>query len=66
MYKIILQTWYQEKPNEIFEEQYEDLEFDDIYDAAEYLGKNIEKIAEWYPVCGDITIKYYGGKTDRK
>lgn len=56
MYKIILHTWYQETPDIIHEEPYDNMEFEHIIDAAEYLGKNIEYITEWFPVT-KITIE---------
>ena len=56
-YQIFLTTWYQEVPHRDYIEPYrKDLYFDDMIAAAEYLGKNAEKIMSELPVC-EINIK---------
>lgn len=57
MYEIVLQTWYQETPKTSYHESYNNMEFEFIEDACEYLGKNYEAILNEYPV-EQITIKY--------
>lgn len=44
--KILLHTWYQEVGDQI--EIYK--EFEDMQEACEYLGANIVKILDEYPV----------------
>ena len=46
MYEIILKTWYQERPNDRYDEVYHGMGFEDMESAAKYLGDNIEKILE--------------------
>lgn len=57
MYKIILHTWYQESPDEIFKESYNDMRFESLPIACEFLGENYEKILDEFPVVKiEITI----------
>ncbi len=54
--KIILETWYQETPEENhFETLLED--FESIDDALVFLAENHETIINNYPVVG-VNIKY--------
>ena len=55
-YKIVLETWYQEKP---YENNYETLveDFDSMDEALAFLAKNHEKILNDYPVTG-LKVKY--------
>ena len=57
MYEIILFTWYQETPKDIYEEVYNNLGFETLQEACEYLGTNAEKIIDEFPVTY-ITVKY--------
>jgi len=58
MYKIELTTWYQETPNKYYKEIYRNLEFKSMEDAAVYLGKNIQRIRDEFPVVS-IKLKKY-------
>jgi hypothetical protein len=58
MYEIILKTWYQEKPDERYDEVYKNLGFKDMIDVIEYLSNNSETILYEFPVDGEIIIKY--------
>ena len=57
MYEIILETWYQETPNEKYDVSYHNLGFESIEEAVKYLNDNIEIILDEFPVQ-KITIKY--------
>ena len=57
MYEIVLNTWYQETPDEVMEEVYRSMEFETIEDARQYLGKNVEKIIDEFPI-EEIAIRF--------
>lgn len=56
MFEIILETWYQEVPEEKFFEVYNECSFSSIEGAIEFLSENKEKILDNFPVQG-IEIK---------
>lgn len=57
MYEIIMNTWYQEKPDEIQREVYHGMGFETIEDACEFLGENCHKIFNEFPVQS-VEIKF--------
>ncbi len=57
MYEIILETWYQETPNEICNEVYHGLGFESIEEVVKYLNNNIKTILDIFPVQ-TIIIKF--------
>ena len=57
MYQIILKTWYQETPEERFDEVLE-IEFESMEGAVYFLGVNINQILDEHPVDGEIAIKF--------
>lgn len=56
MYEIILTTWYQETPDKNYTESYNNLEFNTIEKATNYLNFNIDAILDEYPVV-ELAIK---------
>lgn len=50
MYQIILHTWYQEIPNKIQKETYNNLTFESLEDALYTLSENYKQILNDFPV----------------
>lgn len=49
MYRIVLETWYQETPEKTYQEVY-NKEFSSLEEACEYLGNNYKNILDEFPV----------------
>lgn len=62
MYTIVLKCWYQElintKSNGI-QEDFINKEFETIEEAGKYLGENIEKISNDYPLVSLKIVPNY-------
>ena len=57
-YFIVLWTWHQEIPNELQREVLKQYPFETIEDAAKYLGENIDKLSNEFPIS-KVEICFY-------
>lgn len=60
-YYIVLWTWHQEIPNELQEEPMKQYPFGRIEDAAIFLGENIDKLCEEFPIS-KVEIRYFNNR----
>jgi hypothetical protein len=50
MWEIVMTTWYQETPGQVFEEVYMKRGFEHMEDACEVFAKDYLNILEYFPV----------------
>ncbi len=50
MWEIVMTTWYQETPGEVFEEVYMNKGFEDMEAACEVFAKDYLQILDQFPV----------------
>ena len=60
-YYIVLWTWYQEIPDELQKEELKQYPFKTIEDAAKFLGENIDKLLDEFPVS-KVEICFYNNR----
>jgi hypothetical protein len=60
-YFIVLWTWYQEIPNELQKEELKQHPFATIESAAKYLGENIDRLSNEFPIS-KVEICFYNNR----